>query len=100
VPGRSVRVHPDAVRDIEDGITFYLSRSQVAAERFLTEIDESLDLVAEAPERWPLFRAGTRRFVMSAFPYSIIYRVVGNDIQVLAVAHAKRRPQYWRGRRF
>jgi hypothetical protein len=37
VPGRSVRVHPDAVRDIEDGITFYLSRSQVAAERFLTE---------------------------------------------------------------
>ncbi len=99
VPGRSVRLHPDAVRDVEDGIAFYLSRSQIAAERFLTEVEQALDLVAEAPERWPLFRAGTRRFVMAAFPYSIIYREMRSEIQVLAVAHAKRRPQYWRGRR-
>jgi plasmid stabilization system protein ParE len=99
VPGRSVRVHPDAIRDVEDGIAFYVNRSPIAAERFLTEVEQALDSVAEAPERWPPFRAGTRRFVMADFPYSIIYREVGNEIQVLAVAHAKRRPQYWRGRR-
>lgn len=97
---RSVRVHPDAVRDVEDGIAFYSRRSLIAAERFLTEVEQAVDLVAEAPGRWPLFRAGTRRFVMAAFPYSIIYREMRNEIQVLAVAHAKRRPQYWRDRRF
>jgi toxin ParE1/3/4 len=85
VPGRSVRLHPDAVRDVEDGIAFYLSRSQIAAERFFTEIEQ--------------VRAGARRFVMAAFPYSINYREVRSEIHVLAVAHAKRRPQYWRGRR-
>jgi plasmid stabilization system protein ParE len=99
VAERSVRVHPDAVRDVEDRIAFYLNRSEIAAERFLAEVEQALGLVAEAPGRWPLFRGGTRRFVMAAFPYSIIYREMPNEVQVLAVAHAKRRPQYWRGRR-
>ena len=99
VPGRRVRLHPDADRDVEDGLAFYSARSAIAAERFLSEIEAALELVAEAPDRWPLYRAGTRRHVMSAFPYSIIYRVTRDEIQVFAVAHAKRRPQYWSRRR-
>jgi hypothetical protein len=55
-------------------------------------------LLREAPERWPLFHLGTRRFVMAASPYSIVYRTVGDEVQVIAVAHAKRRPMY-RGQR-
>jgi plasmid stabilization system protein ParE len=100
VPGPKVRLHPEAVRDIEEGIAFYSERSLIAAERFLGEIEAALDLVVEAPERWPPYRAGTRRYVMSAFPYSIVYRVSRAGIQVFAVAHAKRRPRYWTGRRF
>ncbi len=100
MPGRGVRFHPDASRDVEDGLAFYLDRSLIAAERFLSEIEAALALVAEAPERWPLCRAGTRRYVMSAFPYSIVYRATTDEIQVFAVAHAKRRPQYWTKRRF
>ena len=96
---RSVRLHPGAQRDIEDGLAFYSARSLIAAERFLDDVEAALDLIAEAPERWPLFRAGTRRYVMSAFPYSILYRVTPGEIQVLAVAHAKRRPMCWRTRR-
>ena len=32
---------------------------------------------------------------MAAYPYSIIYRAVGDEIHVIAFAHAKRRPVYW-----
>jgi len=59
-----------------------------------------LDLVREAPDRWPLFRRGLRRYVLSAFPYSIVYRVTSGTVDVYAVAHAKRRIFYWRKRHF
>jgi plasmid stabilization system protein ParE len=77
-----------------------MARSSIAAERFLDEIDAALDLVQEGPRRWPRFRFGMRRFVLAAYPYSIIYRDVADEVQIYAVAHAKRRPLYWRRRRF
>ena len=100
MPGRRVRLHPDAQRDLEEGLAFYSTRGLIAAERFLDDVEAALELVAEASERWPLYRAGTRRYVMAAFPYSIVYRATPSEIQVFAVAHAKRRPQYWTRRRF
>ena len=33
------------------------------------------------------------------FPFRIVFRVVENRILVVAVAHAKRRPGYWKDRR-
>jgi plasmid stabilization system protein ParE len=72
----------------------------MVAERFLHEIDMALELIADAPDRWPLSRGNTRRYVMSTFPYCIVYRIMKNAVQVFAVAHAKRRPQYWQDRRF
>jgi plasmid stabilization system protein ParE len=41
----------------------------------------------------------TRRVMIRRFPYSIVYRVDGEDIRILAVAHQHRRPGYWTGRR-
>jgi toxin ParE1/3/4 len=99
VAARSVRFHPEAERDLEEGLRFYLSRSAIAGERFLADVWSALTLLQEAPVRWPVFRLDARRFVMAAFPYSIIYRVRGDEIQVLAMAHAKRRPGYWLRRR-
>jgi toxin ParE1/3/4 len=41
---------------------------------------------------------GTRRFVLRRFPFTIVYREAAQGIEVIAVAHAKRRTAYWRGR--
>jgi plasmid stabilization system protein ParE len=100
VPRRRLKLHPDAVEDIAAGRDWYAQHSIVAAQRFLDEIDAALDLIREAPERWPTYRLGMRRCVISAYPYGIIYRVVSRVIEIYAVAHAKRRPTYWRRRRF
>jgi plasmid stabilization system protein ParE len=53
VAERSVRFHPEAERDLDDGLRFYLSRSAVAGERFVAEVEAGLALLQEAPERWP-----------------------------------------------
>ena len=96
--GARVEFTPEALREIDDGFEWYLERSVQAAEAFVREATQAFALIASAPAIWPRFEAGTRRYVLRKFPYGIIYREISGGIQVVAVAHHKRRPRYWRGR--
>jgi toxin ParE1/3/4 len=40
----------------------------------------------------------TREFTLARFPYKIVYRIRAEDLYVVAVAHAKQQPDYWRQR--
>jgi len=80
---------------LEDALDWYLVRSLQAAEAFLKETERAVTVIAEAPGIWPLFEAGTRRYVLHRFPYNIIYRETEGGVEVIAVAHHKRRPRYW-----
>jgi plasmid stabilization system protein ParE len=91
-------VHPDAGAEAEAGVLWYRERSIRAAERFLAELDRAVDLIIEAPNRWPKYLHGTRRYVLLKFPYSVIYRASETQITIYAFAHAKRRPGYWKER--
>jgi plasmid stabilization system protein ParE len=41
---------------------------------------------------------GTHRVMLHRYPYFVVFRELARKIQIVAVAHAKRRPGYWRGR--
>jgi plasmid stabilization system protein ParE len=41
---------------------------------------------------------GTRRYLVHRFPYGVVYRVSRQIIQIIAVMHLRRHPDYWRGR--
>jgi plasmid stabilization system protein ParE len=74
-------------------------RSAVAAQAFALEIDPAIKSIADTPERWPEATRGERRFILPRFPYSILYRIRSDAVFVVAVAHQRRRPGYWRDRR-
>jgi hypothetical protein len=57
-----------------------------------------MDAIQRMPATWPSFAHGTRRFLLKRFPCSVIYRADDTRIVVIAVAHAQRRPDYWRRR--
>ncbi|PYQ28370.1 MAG: hypothetical protein DMF56_16300 [Acidobacteria bacterium] len=57
-----------------------------------------MEKVIEAPAQWPSYLAGTRRYVFPTYPYSLVYFLDDNVIRIVAVAHEKRRPGYWRKR--
>ena len=40
----------------------------------------------------------TRRLFVARFPYQIVYRVRPREIVIVALAHLKRRPGYWKHR--
>lgn len=98
MPGLSVVFHPDAVEEAQAARQWYVTRSQSAADSFLAELDFGIQSVSLAPERWPLFVHGTRRYLLHRFPFQLIYRVANDRIEVVAVAHGRRRPGYWRSR--
>ena len=57
--------------------------------------------VAHSYARWPgIERAAVpiRRGLLQRFPYAIAFEVYPDEVRVLAVAHAKRRPLYWLAR--
>jgi toxin ParE1/3/4 len=39
-----------------------------------------------------------RRFPLRKFPFGLIYRVDDDLLRIVAVAHRRQRPGYWRGR--
>jgi len=90
--------HPEARQDIIGAYEWYAAQSQQAADRFFEELLPALDRIQEWPGLYPANLHGTQRLVLSRYPFSIIYRELLEEIQVIAVAHAKRRPGYWSGR--
>jgi hypothetical protein len=50
------------------------------------------------PLRYPFYLHGTRRVLLKDFPYFIVFLDWQDEVYVVAVIHAKRRPGYWANR--
>ncbi len=88
-------VSRDEVRNARD---WYQERSVATAEGFLRELDRAISLIRQTPDIWPEFGYGCRGYALRTYPFSVIFRVMGDEITIVAVAHKRRRPTYWSGR--
>ena len=93
-----VELLPEAVAEFREARVWYAARDAGVGERFSAAIDSAIEGIADAPDRWSAFEHGTRRYVLRAFPYVVIYRVFPDRVQVVAFHHARRRPGGWVGR--
>jgi toxin ParE1/3/4 len=95
---KPLEFHQAAAAELESAFDWYLARDERVASAFLDEVSRAIEMIAQAPERWPLGMADVRKFVLRRFPFLIFYRDLPSMIQILAVAHGRRRPGYWRRR--
>jgi toxin ParE1/3/4 len=96
----SVRLHPDAIAEAKAAYEWYAEHNRSAANAFISELDHAISQIQTGPEFWTIHLHGTRKFLLRRFPYGIVYRITESAIQVIAVAHGRRRPGYWQSRRF
>jgi plasmid stabilization system protein ParE len=94
-----IRFHPDAVHELEESADWYLARSRSAAQGFALAVESALKSIEHDPKRFPKVDARHRSCSIPKFPFQIIFRMHGGLVHVIAVAHLKRRPGYWRRRR-
>lgn len=93
----------EAEAELKAAVQWYESKQQGLGLDFLNEVDAVFAIVASFPDRFPLaplipVRLGVRKCLTRRFPYGLYYVVLINEIRVLAVAHGKRRPGYWKDR--
>jgi len=89
---KALEFHEAADLEFEAAFAWYFERSERAALRFAREVERALTLISEALERFPAGVRGTRRFLLQRFPFALVYRELPSAIQVVAVAHGRRRP--------
>ena len=95
---KEVQFHEEASTKYEAAFDWYLARSELAASKFVEELSRAIALIAEAPQRWPDIMSGTRKFRPQRFPFAVVYRELPAIIQILAIAHGRRQPGYWKER--
>ncbi len=95
---KPVEYHQGAIADVKNAVSWYGKRSPKAALDFIEELHRAAETIRRAPERWPLGRNNTGRFLLWRFPFSIIYSEQESAITIWAVAHDSRRPEYWERR--
>jgi len=90
--------HPDARIDALEAYDWYAERSQQAADTFHEELQVAGRAIQQSSERWANYLFGTRRYLMKRYPFVVVYRLAADRIEIMAVAHGRRKPGYWKGR--
>ena len=88
----------EAEIELCEAVAYYEEKASGLGLDFASEIERSLQILSEAPERWPLRPDGSRRFLTQRFPYLIVYTLESNQVWVVAIAHCNRQPGYWTDR--
>jgi len=91
-------IHPEAEVEIFEGAVYYESEQSGLGIEFLSAIAKAKANISQLPAAWSEVDRGIRKFVMKEFPYNIYYSTNKERTIIIAVAHQKRRPGYWKFR--
>ena len=96
---RLFSIHETAEAEINEAADFYDLEDPGLGSVFIDEVERAIESVSQLPDAAQLVRGRVRKKPLAKFPYSLVYSVRPDEIRLLAVAHQKGRPFYWRGRR-
>lgn len=88
----------EAKRELLDAMDYYDEMHLGLGLDFESEVKSSITFIRQFPETFALRDDVTRRCLVKRFPYVIVYMYHDNRVWVLAIAHCKRKPGYWKQR--
>ena len=96
-----VRPSTFAQKEIEGHLREYEAAVPGLGERLWRDIQAVVDLISDYPEIGEQVRRTrglVRRFPLRHFPFFLIYRRHDDHLQIVALAHTSRKPNYWKAR--
>ncbi len=94
----SIAILPEAEAEFREAFLWYFERSPLAANAFRTVVFDKIDALATDADSWPKDENDIHFRVLNRFPYTLHYDLHGTVVTILAVAHQRRIPGYWRSR--
>ena len=89
-------LHPEAALEHEEQVSYYEERRRGLGRRYHRAMLEAVRSACRSRHRHKIVRPpNLRRVSLRGFPLAVIYRDIGDTIQILAVAHHRREPGYW-----
>ncbi len=96
---KHIRFHDEARTEFLDQVAHYEEAKAGLGDRFYTEVEIAVARAGRTPRLGSPYKYDTKRMYLKKFPFSVVYMVRELEVIVLAVAHFRRRPGYWRKRR-
>jgi plasmid stabilization system protein ParE len=94
---RRVSFRPQAEVEALEARDWYQSRRQGLGAEFRAELEETIGRIVANPLMYRRVCGETRRAILDRFPYAVYFRVVEDDIVVLAI-HGRQHPRRWQSR--
>ena len=92
-----LRISRPASAEFAEAVRWYEQKRIGLGGEFFDAVTYAIELVRNNPEIGaPAGR--TRSWLLTRFPYRLIYRVRDEDVYMVAIAHTSRSPGYWRHR--
>jgi plasmid stabilization system protein ParE len=97
-----VRISEDAEAEMAEAARWYETHRVGLGTEFVEAIDNVVARISETPRMGSpvpgVADETIRRRSVRRFPYHLVYLEFLDRLQILAVAHDRRRPAYWVGR--
>jgi plasmid stabilization system protein ParE len=95
----AVEFHPAAEEELDAAAAFYEELQENLGEGLLDEVEDTCALISEYPAIGRRVDQFHRNIPLRRFPFMLFYRVDGTLIRIIAIAHKRKRPGYWRLRK-
>ncbi len=92
------RFHPAAEEELLEAGRYINADDVVQGKLFEKGFEEALDWACSEPLIFRCFERDFRKLKVGKFRYLLIFRIRGDEVQVLAVAHTSCKPGYWKER--
>ncbi len=88
--------HKSAEKKLLSAIEYYEEPQPGLGLRFSEEVKSTIERICAHPYAWASIDSKTRRCLTSRFPYGSLYRIIKDNIRIMAIMHLYRKSDYWR----
>lgn len=89
---------PEAEQEMLEAALYYQNQASGLGSDYLSAVERAIQAIEESPYTWPILEGEFRRRLVRRFPFGVLYRIEPDIIIIVAVAHLRKKPGYWKSR--
>jgi plasmid stabilization system protein ParE len=99
---KPLRIAREAAAELEEAAAWYEARRSGLGDELVVAVEAVFARIEERPASGAVVPGAqdpdVRRIGVRRFPYHVVFLDLQDRVQVLAIAHRRRQPFYWRDR--